>query len=164
MTEETRESGAGWSAPDRPGLGIPPPPPPPPPQRITLPPGIQAPRPPGHTWPGPATARLPSGLFPSGPPRPTYREPHPTRLGAVALGGAAATVWMALFGLLAGTARAYAWWTVAAGVVAWLCALALARFGLRGVAVGIALTSGLAIALAGVIVMEHWIGGHWVLW
>jgi hypothetical protein len=32
------------------------------------------------------------------------------------------------------------------------------------VAVGIALTSGLAMALAGVIVMEHWIGGHWVLW
>jgi hypothetical protein len=158
MTEDVRDAGAGWSAPDRPGLGIPPPPP----QRITLPPGMLPPaRPP---WPGPGTARLPSGLFPSGPPRPTYREPHPARLGAVAVGGAAGTLWMALFGLLAGTARAYAWWTVAAGVVAWLSALALARYGLRGVAVGIALTSGLAIALAGVIVMEHWIGGHWVLW
>jgi hypothetical protein len=71
---------------------------------------------------------------------------------------------MALFGLLAGTARAYAWWTVAAGITAWLSALALARFGLRGVAVGVAMTSGLAVALAGVIVTEHWIGGHWVLW
>src|SRR5207244_4604895 len=116
------------------------PPPPPPPRRITLPPGMLPPSAP--PWPGPpGTIRAPSGLFPSGPPRPTYREPHPARLGAVALGGAAGTVWMALFGLLAGTARAYAWWTVAAGTAAWLAALALARYGLRGVAVGVAMTS-----------------------
>jgi hypothetical protein len=80
------------------------------------------------------------------------------------VGGAAGTLWMALFGLLASTARAYAWWTVAAGAVAWVAAFALARFGLRGVAVGVALASGLALALAGVIVTEHWVGGNWVLW
>jgi hypothetical protein len=148
--------------------------PPPPPQRITLPPGVRppavahpagAPQPPGTaTWPVPATARVPSGLFPSGPPRPTYREPHPARLGAVALGGVAGTLWMVLFGLLAGTAREYVWWTIAAGLAAWLTAIALARWGLRGVAVGIALAAGLAMAIAGVVVTEHWIGGHWLLW
>jgi hypothetical protein len=32
------------------------------------------------------------------------------------------------------------------------------------VAVGVALTSGLAVTLAGVIVTEHWAAGNWVLW
>ncbi|HKT03972.1 MAG TPA: hypothetical protein VJT31_30965 [Rugosimonospora sp.] len=108
--------------------------------------------------------RNPSGLFPSGPPRPTYREPHPAGAGGVLLGAAATTLWMALFGLLATTARGYAWWTVTAGVIAWLSALALARWGLRGVAAGIAIGAGLGMAIAGVVVVLHWIGGHWLLW
>ncbi len=167
MTEpfETGDSGTGWSAPDRPVAAGPAAIPPPPPQRITLPPGM---RPPAvaatHTWPGPGSGRLPSGLFPSGPPRPTYREPHPATLGAVAVGGAAGTLWMALIGLLATTARQYVWWTIVAGLIAWVSALALARWGLRGVAAGVALTSGLAVSIAGVIVTLHWIGGYWLLW
>ncbi len=194
MTEpiEMRESGTDWSPPDRPdsappqGPAVPPPPPP---ARITLPPGMLPPPSPqalpgsqvpsgsqrpygpygsrptgGYAWPGPATARPPSGLFPSGPPRPTYREPHPARFGHAALGTVAGALWMALIGLLAGTARAYAWWTVAAGLAAWLSALALSRWGLRGIATGVAISTGVAVAIAAGVVIARWAGGHWVLW
>lgn len=191
---ETRDSGTDWSPPDRPaspapapapgpaappGLRIPPPPPP----RITLPPGVrpvvartQPPAPMvGYPavagrgpagWPAPATTRAPSGLFPSssGPPRPTYREPHPAGLSEVTLGGAAGTLWMVLIGLLSSGARGYVWWTITAGLIAWGSALALARWGLRGVAAGIALTSGLGVSIAMVVVIEHWADGHWLLW
>lgn len=126
-----------------------------PPPRITLPPGIKAP---------PAPGRPPSGLFPGSTQRPTYREPNPTRLGAVALGGIAGTVWMVLIGLLGHGARAYAWWTISAGILAWLAALGLARYGIRGIAVGVALASGVATAVVGAIVLEHWVAGHWILW
>lgn len=119
---------------------------------------------PGPGWPTATLPRSPSGLFPSGPPRPTYREPHPVRGSAVAIGAGAGALWMLLFGLVASSARGYAWWTVAAGIAAWLAALALARFGDRGVAAGVAASAGLGAAIAGSVVFAQFIGGHWLLW
>jgi hypothetical protein len=110
-------------------------------------------------------ANPPSGLFPSGPPRPTFREPLPVRGGAVAAGFGAAVLWMLVFGLLAGGLRAYAWWTVFAGVLAWLVSLGLARFGDRGVAVGMAISTGLTMGIAAVAVAVRWANtGDWPMW
>lgn len=114
--------------------------------------------------PPPAAWRVPSGLFPSGPPRPTYREPHPVRLGAVGAGAGATTLWLALVGLLVSGARAYAWATMAAGLVAAAVAVVLVRFGDRGVATGIALAAGFGVAVPLVLVTVRWIGGSWLLW
>jgi hypothetical protein len=108
--------------------------------------------------------RTPSGLFPSGPPRPIYREPLPVRLTAVSLGVAAGAFWMMLFGLVATNARGYAWTTIAAGALAWLVALVLARLGDRGVAVGVALATTLGVAIAALVVIVRWVGGDWLLW
>ncbi|WP_373319633.1 hypothetical protein [Rugosimonospora africana] len=114
-------------------------------------------------WPAPTT-RAPSGLFPSGRPRPTYREPHPVRRPAVAAGAGSGALWMLLFGLLASNARGYAWLSISAGLVAWLTALALARYGDRGVAVGIAISSAVGVGIAGIVVLARFAGGHWLLW
>ncbi len=97
-------------------------------------------------------------------PRPIYREPAPARPGSVFLGAGAGALWMLLFGLLAHTARTYVWWTVAAGVAAWAAALVLVRLGDRGVAAGVAIASGLSVAIAFSVVMVQWIHGTWVLW
>jgi hypothetical protein len=97
-------------------------------------------------------------------PRPIYREPMPVRTGAVFLGAGAGALWMLLFGLLAHTARAYAWWTVIAGVCAWAAAFVLARVGDRGIAVGVAIASGLSVGIAFSVVMAQWIHGTWILW
>ncbi len=72
----------------------------------------------------------------------------------------AGTVWMTLFGLIARGARGYVGTTLAAGVAAWLVALLLARFGDRGAAVGVALASGCALAVAVLVVIVRWVGGH----
>jgi hypothetical protein len=110
-------------------------------------------------------ANPPSGLFPSGPPRPTFREPLPVRGGAVAAGLGAAALWMLVFGLLAGGLRGYAWWTVFAGMLAWLVSLGLARFGDRGVAVGVAITTALAMGVAAIAVAVRWANtGGWPMW
>jgi hypothetical protein len=115
--------------------------------------------------PGAFHADPPSGLFPSGPPRPTYREPHPVRGAAVAAGLGAAALWMLVFGLLASSLRAYAWWTLLAGVLAWLVALGLARLGDRGVAVGVAIATGLALSAAAIAVAVQWADtGNWPMW
>jgi hypothetical protein len=82
----------------------------------------------------------------------------------VAAGIGAGALWMLLFGLVASTVRAYSWWTISAAVAGWLAALVLARMGDRGVAVGIALITGVGAAIAGSVVFAHFIGGHWVLW
>jgi len=125
---------------------------------------------PNAGWPGSVplgtgVLPTPSGLFPSGPPRPTFREPHPVRSGAVAIGTGAGALWMLLFGLIdASTARGYAWWTVAAGIAGWLAALVLARLGDRGVAVGVAVSTALGVAIAGSVVFAHFVTGHWLLW
>ncbi len=147
-----------WAAPDQPGREEPAPPP----MRITLPPHIP-PVPPPSSWSG-GTVRPPGGLIPSGPPRPVYREPLPARLGPAAAGAASAALWMLLFGLLATTARSYAWLTFGAGAAAWLCAAVLARFGDRGVAVGIAVSAAVGVAVAAIVVTVRWVGGNWLLW
>lgn len=121
-------------------------------------------RPANPGWPTATLPRSPSGLFPSGPPRPTYRQPHPVRGSAVAIGAGAGALWMLLFGLVASSARGYAWWTISAGLAAWLCALVLARYGDRGVAVGVAASTGLGAAIAGSVVFAQFIGGNWLLW
>jgi hypothetical protein len=125
--------------------------------------GPPAPYPGWPSGPG-ALPRTPSGLFPSGPPRPTYREPHPVRAGAVAAGAGAGALWMLLFGLVATTARGYAWWTISAGITGWLAALVLARYGDRGVAVGVAASTAVGAAIAGSVVFAHFIDGNWLLW
>ena len=130
-----------------------------------------------ESWPAPAPAgyppagRPPSGLFPgqpplSGqPPRPVYREPHPVRAAALFAGLGSAVLWLALFGSLAHDLAAYAWWTIAAAVSAWLAALVLTVLGDRGVAVGIALAGGLGLSIAMVFVADRWITTYdWPLW
>jgi len=97
-------------------------------------------------------------------PRPTYREPLPVRSPMVTAGGAAGAAWMLLFGLLATTARGYIWLTLISGILAWGAAMILARFGDRGVAVGVALSSGVAVAIAGIVVAYRLAGGDWILW
>jgi hypothetical protein len=71
---------------------------------------------------------------------------------------------MLLFGLLASTARGYAWLTFTAGLLAWLSALVLGRFGDRGVAVGVAVSAAVGVAIAGIVVTVQWSAGHWLLW
>jgi len=108
--------------------------------------------------------RRPSGLFPAGPPRPTYREPHPVRLGAVVTGAGVAAAWLLLFGLLANSHRGYVWLTLVAGLVATVAALVLARFGDRGVAVGVAASTGIGVSIAMALVIAQWIATGWPLW
>jgi hypothetical protein len=131
--------------------------------RITLPPGVAPPQVPGTTpWTG--AVRQPGGLIPAGPPRPIYREPGPVRFGPLAAGAGAGALWMLLFGLLASTARGYVWLTIGSGLAAWLSALALARLGDRGVAVGVAVSTAIGVAIAGIVVIARWSGGTWLLW
>ena len=112
--------------------------------------------------------RVPSGLFPaknqSGQPRPTYREPHPVGAGRAAVGILAGTLWMGLFGLLATSARGYAWWTIVAAVLAWPVLAVLTKFGDRGVAAGAAVSTGFGLAIAGMVITLRWLGGDWLLW
>lgn len=149
------------------------------PPRITLPPNIAppnivpsnlvppagptSPRPDPLRWPDTAV-RGPGGLFPAGPPRPIYREPGPVRPGPVTAGAGAAALWMLLFGLLASTARGYVWLTFSAGLLGWLSALVLGRIGDRGVAVGVAVSTAVGVAIAGIVVTVQWSYGHWLLW
>jgi hypothetical protein len=105
-----------------------------------------------------------SGLFPSGPPRPTYREPVPIRFGMLVAGILAATLWMVLFGLIATSARAYAWASIVAALLAWASALLLARAGDRGAAVGVAIATGVGLSVAAVVVIVRWAAGDWLLW
>ncbi|GIG57779.1 hypothetical protein Lfu02_21510 [Longispora fulva] len=98
------------------------------------------------------------------PGRPHFREPHPVRLPALAAGAGAAAVWFLLFAFVWGGAVGYAWLTILAGVVAALAAGLLALRGDRGVAVGIALVAGFALAAAGVVLTTYWVRGDWLLW
>jgi hypothetical protein len=98
------------------------------------------------------------------PLRPTYREPHTVRAGAVIAGAGIAAGWLLLMGLLASSARSYAWLTIGAAIVAGLVAAVLARVGDRGVAVGVALATGFALAIAMSVVVQRWIVTGWPLW
>jgi hypothetical protein len=108
--------------------------------------------------------RMPSGLFPSGPPRPIFREPFPVRGGAVALGLVGGGLWMMLFGLLASSARGYAWISIFAAAVAWAVAVLLARTGDRGAAVGVAISTAVGLSIVAIVIAVRWAGGDWLLW
>jgi hypothetical protein len=115
-------------------------------------------------WGYPAAARPPSGLFP-GPTRPVYREPHPITAAPVLAGLGATLLWFGLFGGLAHDLAAYAWWTLIAAVSAWAVALVLTRLGDRGVAVGVAIASGIGLSIAVAFVTARWIDTYdWPLW
>lgn len=114
---------------------------------------------------GTQPAHPPSGLFPASPRRPNYREPHPVRATRVLLGLAAGSLWLLLFGLLGGAPAGYAGWTLIAGASAWLAALGLARYGDRGVAVGVALATAIGWSVAAAVVALIWtVTGDWPLW
>lgn len=98
------------------------------------------------------------------PARPEYREPHPVRSAAVWSGLGAGGLWFLLFGAVSWSARSYCWSTVIAGLLALLAALALARYGDRGVAVGVGVAIGLGVGIAGIVVLASYLGGHWLLW
>jgi hypothetical protein len=98
------------------------------------------------------------------PERPTYRESLPVRSGRVWAGLGVGALWMLLFGIQAGSLRTYAWLTIVAAALALTVAAVLARFGDRGVAVGVAVSSGLGLALAGIFGAVLAFGGHWILW
>ena len=126
-------------------------------------------------WAGPDTPsrglphaspmRPPSGLFPAGPPRPRYREPHPVGAGAVLAGVGAGLVWLLLLGVLGTDLRGYAWWTLLAGALAWAVAAVLARFGDRGVAVGVAIITAVGWAVAAAAVTVRWMTtSDWPMW
>jgi hypothetical protein len=113
----------------------------------------------------PTHSRPPAGPFVGLPPRPIYREPHPVRTGPLFAGLGAGVVWFALFGSLAHDLAAYGWWTIVAAITAWLVALVLALIGDRGVAVGVAIASGLGLSIAMVFVTARWITTlNWPLW
>jgi hypothetical protein len=110
-------------------------------------------------------SRTPSGLFPGNRhERPTYREPHPVRFSAAIGGAGAGTVWLALFGLLATSARSYVWLTLTAALLLTVAALALARFGDRGVAVGLSFAGAIGVSVAVVLVIARWATTGWPLW
>jgi hypothetical protein len=96
--------------------------------------------------------------------RPIYREPHPAPRSAILTGVAAGAAWMLLFGLIGPGARGYCWWSIVAALVAWGCSALLARLGDRGIAVGVAMSSSVGLAVAMGVVAAHWLGGHWLLW
>ncbi|HEY2950548.1 MAG TPA: hypothetical protein VGJ53_19480 [Micromonosporaceae bacterium] len=121
--------------------------------------------PPGNSDAGDRPGRTPSGLFPSRTSRPTYREPHPVRGGTFTLGLLGGAVWILFFGLLGRDLRGYAIWTAFAGVVAWLVAGILVRYGDRGVAAGVAISTAVGLAAAAAAVATRWAGtGDWPLW
>jgi hypothetical protein len=114
--------------------------------------------------PPPAGGRAPSGLFP-GPTRPVFREPHPVNAPGVMAGLGSTLLWFGLFGGLADGLAAYAWWTIVAAITAWIVALVLVRLGDRGVAVGVALASGVGLSIALAFVANEWIATYdWPLW
>jgi hypothetical protein len=71
---------------------------------------------------------------------------------------------MMLFALLSHTERSYAWWSISAGIMAWLASYVLVRRGDRGIGTGVAMAAGIGVAVAiAVIMLSAW-HGHWVLW
>lgn len=85
--------------------------------------------------------------------------------GAVVAGLGLATAWLLFFGLLGRALAGYAWWTIFAGLTAWLVAATLGRYGDRGVAVGVSIATGLGWAVMALSVAVRWAGtGDWPLW
>jgi hypothetical protein len=79
-------------------------------------------------------------------------------------GAGVAAGWLLLIGLLASSARMYAWLTIGAAAVAGVVAGLLARSGDRGVAVGVAVSTGFGLAIAMSVVVQRWIVTGWPLW
>jgi hypothetical protein len=69
-----------------------------------------------------------------------------------------------LFGLLGASARGYVWLTLAVSLAGWMVALGLARYGDRGVAVGVAISTGIGVSIAFVLVVARWATSGWPLW
>jgi hypothetical protein len=82
----------------------------------------------------------------------------------VLVGAAATAAGLLLFGLLGSSASGYFWLTLSVAGTGWLIALLLARFGDRGVAVGVAISAGIGIAIAFVLVVARWLTSGWPLW
>jgi hypothetical protein len=121
-----------------------------------------APRP---SHPPPHPIGPPPAPFPGPPPRPVYREPHRIKAGPLLAGLGATTLWLGLFGALARSLAAYAWWTIVAAVTAWIVAAVLTALGDRGVATGVALASGVGLSIAMAFVAGRWIHTYdWPLW
>ncbi|MBO3739597.1 hypothetical protein [Actinoplanes flavus] len=116
------------------------------------------PPPPGYL--PPRNVPPPSPPFTAMPQRPTYREPHPVTAGPVLIGLSATTAWFVLFGSLGSSLTSYAWWTIGAALAAWAVAVLLALFGDRGVAVGVAVASGLALSIALLFVTLRWVATY----
>jgi hypothetical protein len=83
----------------------------------------------------------------------------------VASGVAAGGVWLLGFGLLATDLHDYLWWTLLAGLVAWLVATVLVRWGDRGVAAGVSTITAVGWSIAGIALVVKWTGtGDWPMW
>ena len=80
------------------------------------------------------------------------------------VGAAVTAAGLLLFGLLGSSAYGYVWLTVTVSIVGWLVALLLVRFGDRGVAVGVAICTGVGGAIAFVLVITRWATSGWPLW
>jgi hypothetical protein len=81
------------------------------------------------------------------------------------LAGAAMTAaWLLLVGLFATSAATYFWLTMSAVAVASAVAAMLMRFGDRGVATGVALTTSIGASVAVVLVVTRWVSVGWPLW
>lgn len=110
------------------------------------------------TWNEPLPHSVPD------PQRPRYRETLRVTPGAIWSGAAVACAWFLISGLLATTLSAYVWVTAVAALVAWLAAALLARYGDRGAAAGVAVVTGMALGIAGLVVEVNALGGSWILW
>jgi len=86
------------------------------------------------------------------------------RIGPVLAGAAFGAGWLLLIGLLADSARGYFFLTLAASVVATLVALVLMRFGDRGAAAGVAISTGVGLSVACAVVLHQWVTVGWPLW
>lgn len=87
------------------------------------------------------------------------------RAGRMLAGFAGGGLWLVLFTLLGHDLPSRAWWAVAAGAVAWLAALGLARYGDRGVAVGLAVAAGCGwVVVCGAVVLSWSVTGDWPMW
>ncbi len=105
--------------------------------------------------------------------RPRWREPHPVRIGPVAAGAALCGIWVLLWLLAYAngtgeqplTGAGFAWVTLAASTIGAVAAAALARYGDRGAAVGVAAVAGTAAGVAGLSCELYLLlTGDWILW
>ena len=86
------------------------------------------------------------------------------RMGPAWVGAGMGALWQLLIGLLATTVRGYFFLTLAASVVATLVALVLMRFGDRGAAAGVAVSTGIGLSVAFGVVLQRWVTSGWQLW